>query len=181
MQEVTFIIGLPGSGKSTLIEHYKAHPFIDYKIYDDWMTWTLDHLDKDFAADPNYPDLLQDLKNNTNIIISCIEFCDNEFLHKAEYYLKSQFPNLKITRIYFENNPEKAKSNIKYRDKQNGGCFFENENGERLYCGKLFNDEPLYELEIKKAKEFSLNYIIPESYAVFPIIVHTNFQKGWNF
>jgi energy-coupling factor transporter ATP-binding protein EcfA2 len=171
MQEVTFIIGLPGSGKSTLIEHYKSHPFINYKIYDDWMTWTLDDLDKDFAADTNYPNLLQDLKNNTNIIISGIGFCDNEFLQKSEYYLKSNFPNIKINRIYFENDPIKAEANIRYRDKQNGGYWEENENGEMWYYGTIFELKPLYQLEIKNAKELSLNYIIPEGYTTFPIIV----------
>jgi len=46
MQEVIFIIGLPGSGKSTLIEHYKTHRFIDYKLYSDWMTRTHDDREK---------------------------------------------------------------------------------------------------------------------------------------
>ena len=171
MQEVIFIIGLPGSGKSTLIEHYKSHPFIEYKIYDDWMTWTWDDLDKDFAADLNYPNLTQDLENNNNLIISGIGFCDNEFLQKSEYYLKSKFPNLKITRVYFENNPQKAESNIRYRDKQNGGYWQENENGEMWYHGTIFELKPLYQLEIKNTKELSLNYIIPENSTVFPIIV----------
>jgi len=171
MQEVTFIIGLPGSGKSTLIKHYKLHPFIDYKVYDDWMTWTWDDLNKDFAADLNYPNLIQDLENNINLIISGIGFCDNEFLQKSEYYLKSKFPNLKITRVYFENDPVKAEANIRYRDKINGGYWQENENGEMWYHGTIFELKPLYQLEIKTAKELSLNYIIPEGYTTFPIIV----------
>ena len=171
MQEVIFIIGLPGSGKSTLIEYYKSHPFINYEIYDDWMTWTLDDLDKDFNTDVNYPDILQHLKNNTNIIISSIKFCENEFLHKAEYYLKSQFPNLKVTRIYFENNLESAKSNIKYRDKQNGGYWEGDGSGEMWYHGTIFEQEPLYRFEIKNATRLSQNYIIPNGSIVFPIIV----------
>jgi hypothetical protein len=171
MQEVIFIIGLPGSGKSTLIEYYKSHPFIDYKVYDDWMTWTYDDIDKDFSADVNYLEVIQNLEQGSNLLISGIGFCSNEFLHKSEYYLKSQFPNITIKRIYFENNPQKSESNIKYRDKQRGGYWQENEKGEMWYHGTIFELKPLYQLEIKNAKELSLNYIIPEGYITFPIIV----------
>jgi hypothetical protein len=171
MQEVIFIIGLPGSGKSTLIEHYKSHPFIDYKIYDDWMEWTYDDNDKDFSADVNYLEVIQNLEQGSNLLISGISFCDNEFLQKSEYYLKSKFPNLKITRVYFENDPVKAEANIRHRDKINGGYWQENENGEMWYHGTIFELKPLYRLEIKNAKELSLNYIIPEGYITFPIIV----------
>tara|TARA_R110001632_G_C11158985_1_gene398274 strand:- start:99 stop:623 length:525 start_codon:yes stop_codon:yes gene_type:complete len=171
MQEVIFIIGLPGSGKSTLIEHYKTHPFIDYKTYDDWMTWTLDDLNKDFASDVNYPELIQNLEQGSNLLVSGIGFCDNEFLQKSEYYLKSEFPNLKITRVYFENDPIKAESNIRYRDKINGGYWEENENGEMWYHGTIFELKPLYQLEIKNACSLSQEYIIPKGYPIFPIIV----------
>ena len=171
MQEVIFIIGLPGSGKSTLIEHYKTHPFIDYKIYDDWMTWTHDDREKDFASDLNYPELLQNLEQGLNLLISGIGFCNNEFLQKSEYYLKSKFPNLKITRVYFENNPQKAESNIRYRDKQNGGYWQENEEGEMWYHGTIFELKPLYQLEIKNAYSHSQEYIIPKGYPIFPIVV----------
>ena len=171
MQEVIFIIGLPGSGKSTLIEHYKTHPFIDYKIYDDWMTWTHDDREKDFASDLNYPELLQNLEQGLNLLISGIGFCNNEFLQKSEYYLKSQFPNLKITRVYFENDPQKAELNIRYRDKQNGGYWQENEEGEMWYHGTIFELKPLYQLEIKNAYSHSQEYIIPKGYPIFPIVV----------
>ena len=171
MQEVTFIIGLPGSGKSTLIEHYKTHPFIDYKIYDDWMNWTYDDQDKEFTADINYSTLIQDIEQNLNIIISGIGFCDNEFLQKSEYYLKSNFPNLKINKVYFENDPIKSKANIKYRDKINGGKWEKNEEGEMWYYGTILENIPLYKIEIQRTKELIPNYIIPEGSTIFPIVV----------
>ena len=176
MQEVTFIIGLPGSGKSTLIEHYKSHPFIDYKIYDDWMTWTWDDKGKEFIADVNYEELLETLTQGNSTIISGIEFCNNEFLHKSEYYLKSQFPNITIKRVYFENNPSKSESNIRYRDKQRGGYWEPNEEGEMWYYGELYvpegiNSGPLYQQEIKMAFEYSKNYLIPEGSTIFPIVI----------
>ena len=171
MQEVIFIIGLPGSGKSTLIEHYKTHPFIDYKVYDDWMTWTYDDQEKDFAADLNYSSLIQSIKQGLNIIIAGIGFCNNEFLQKSEYYLKSQFPNLNIKKVYFENNPIKSETNIRYRDKINGGKWEKNEKGEMWYHGTIFELKPLYQLEIQRTKDLSPNYIIPKNSTIFPIVV----------
>ena len=172
MQEVIFIIGLPGSGKSTLIEHYKSHPFIDYKIYDDWMEWTLnDIIDKDFASDVNYSNLIQDIKSGNNVIVSTIRFCLNEFLHKSEYYLKSQFPDLNIKRIYFENDPVKSELNIRYRDKINGGYWEPNEEGVMWYFGTIFENIPLYRIEIQHTKDLSPNYIIPKGSTIFPIVV----------
>ena len=171
MQEVIFIIGLPGSGKSTLIEHYKSHPFVNYKIYDDWMTWTHDDQNKEFIADVNYKELLETLTQGNSTLISGIEFCNNEFLHKSEYYLKSKFPNLKISRIYFENDPQKSESNIRYRDKQRGGYWEANKEGEMWYYGTIFENIPLYRIEIQRTKELSKSYIIPEGSIIFPIVV----------
>ena len=171
MQEVTFIIGLPGSGKSTLIEYYKSHPFINYKIYDDWMTWTHDDKKSNFAADINYSSLIQDTEQGLNVLISCINFCNNEFLHKSEYYLKSKFPNLKINRIYFENDPVKSEANIRYRDKIDGGYWEPNEEGVMWYFGTVFENIPLYRIEIQRTKDLSVNYVIPENSTIFPIIV----------
>ncbi len=171
MQEVILIIGLPGSGKSTLIEHYKSHPFINYKIYDDWITWTHDDQNKEFIADVNYKELLETLNQGTSTIISGIEFCNNEFLHKSEYYLKTQFPNLNIKRVYFENDPQKSESNIRYRDKQRGGYWEANKEGEMWYYGTIFENIPLYRIEIQRTKELSKSYIIPEGSIIFPIVV----------
>ena len=177
MQEVIFIIGLPGSGKSTLIEHYKTHPFIDYKIYDDWMKCTLNKFKiKEFNSECRYNELIKNIKEGNNTLISGIGFCSNEFLQKSEYYLKSQFPNITIKRIYFENNPQKSESNIKYRDKQRGGYWEANEKGEMWYYGELYvpggvNKGPLFKQEIKNAYSLSQEYIIPKGYPIFPIVV----------
>ena len=177
MQEVIFIIGLPGSGKSTLIEYYKSHPFIDYKVYDDWMACTFDKIKiKEFNSECRYKELIQNLDSYNHSIITCVNFCNNEFLHKSEYYLKLKFPNIKIDRIYFENDFKKCKSNIEYRDKQRGGYWEPNEKGEMWYYGEIYvpngvNKGPLYKHEIKNSYELSQNYIIPEGYPVFPIMV----------
>ena len=59
MKEATFIIGLPGSGKSTLIEYYKTHPIINYIIFDDWMLKTVDSFSKtDFRREVRYEEYI---------------------------------------------------------------------------------------------------------------------------
>jgi len=160
--EVTFVIGLPGSGKSYLLEYYKSHPFIEYKIYDDWMEWTLDsHSVKEFNSDIHYKELLDEISKGSDIMISCIYFCKLEFLNKAEYFLKTKFPEIKINKVYFENRPDKCEQNIKYRDKKNGGYWKPNEKGEMWYYGQIYEDKPLYKREIKIAQNLSKSYYIP--------------------
>ena len=38
------------------------------------------------------------------------------------------------------------------------------------YYGTIFNELPLYHLEIERSKQLSLNYIIPKNSIIFPII-----------
>ena len=172
MQEVTFIIGLPGSGKSTLIQHYQSHPFIDYKVYDDWGECILDNKGiVSMNSECRYDELLSELSQNLSCLISCIKFCDTKYLKDFTNHLTQKFPNIKINRVYFENDPIKSEANIRYRDKQNGGKWEKNEKGEMWYYGTIFKLKPLYQLEIKNTLELTHNYTIPEGSTIFPIVV----------
>jgi|TARA_R110002012_G_C11357990_1_gene580483 GTPase SAR1 family protein len=176
MQKIILIVGLPGSGKSTLLKHYKSHPFINYKIYDDWMECRLDDRLEilDFQSECRYDELIQNLKEDNICVVSCTSFCDNEFLCKSEYYLKLNIPNIKITKIYFENNIFKCESNIMFRDKKRGGYWKVNKNdGVSYYHGKIFNENPVYLKEIDELKQLSKSYIIPKNQK--PLII--NVQK----
>jgi len=172
-KEIIFIVGLPGSGKSTLLEYYKTHPFIDYKIYDDWMECRLDERLEtlDFQSECRYDELIEKLKEGNTCVISCTSFCDNEFIHKSEYYLKLNIPDIKITKVYFENNVYKCESNIIYRDKVRGGYWKRNiDDGIDYYYGQLFDDNPLYLKEIDELKQLSKFYIIPKN--IKPLSIH---------
>ena len=138
------------------------------------MEWTSDNKDKnEFDADIRYGKVIKNLDNFKDVIISCINFCDHKFLCNAEYYLQSQFPNLEIKRIYFENNLKSSILNIKYRDKKKGAYWERNERGEMIYYGDHYGGRKLYEVEIENAERLSKAYIIPTKYKALPIMVQS--------
>lgn len=170
MSNVTLIIGLPGSGKTTLIEYYKNDPFKNYSIFDEWNIWT--HNDRsidEFDADVRLNELSIDITNGNDILIGCTAFCNFKFLHQSELYLISKFPNININRIYFENNVNKACNNIKYRDIERGGYWKDNEQGMPFYYGKILNGRPRYQIERENAIQLAKDYIIPIRYK--PLII----------
>ena len=167
--KVTFIIGLPGSGKTTYLD--KAfYNKIDFFPFDDWMGWDVWINDEppknEFNEDPRYNALIERLSNKEHIVLLSIRFCDHDFLCKSEYYLQSKFPNIEIKRIYFENNPENSIANVKYRDKKSGGGYYTTDNGEDLYYGQHHPNMPIpsFLISLKNIEILSSNYIIPDKY-----------------
>ena len=176
MQEVIIIIGLPGSGKSTLINSkINSASYRNYLVYDDW--GKIFYGEKDiFTNESRYEELKQNLINGNSCILSCIFFCKFEYLKLTESTILSIAPNIKITKIYYENNPQNCEFNIKYRDEQKGGYWETYDNGDSMYFGELYtpnNDGveygPLYVREINIMKELSNEYEIPLEYTPLPI------------
>lgn len=171
MNKVILIIGLPGSGKTTLINHYLSHPFEEYTVYDDWMKWIKDDVvDKEeFTADVNYEKMVDKIRKGENVIISAVGFCRPDFLLKSEYYLKMEFPDIDIERVYFENNLENCISNIKYRDKEEGGYWKTDENGKVWYIGMVINGIPFFQFTIETAKTLHKKYVIPNNVTPYKV------------
>ena len=168
MKNVTFLIGLPGSGKTTLIKHYLNHPFLEFKVYDDWSTGWKSELK--FYECAFYPSLVKDIKENKNIIISTIDFCNNEYLIESENHLKSEFKDIKIKRIYWENNLDASIKNIYKRDKERGGHYkWCDEKKENWYYGLHYDGKAQFKWEIEWAEKLSKVYTIPSNYSTFPI------------
>jgi hypothetical protein len=172
MKKVIFLIGLPGSGKTTLINHYKKHPYLKYKIYDDWSSGWYQQLK--FDGDSKYPTLVKDIKRNKNIIISCINFCNKQYLLESEKILELEFDDIKIERIYWENNLEASIKNIHSRDKKRGGHYKWNEDlQDHIYYGLHYDEKPMFKWELEWAEQLSKVYTIPSSYNQLPIKTST--------
>jgi len=185
MSEVIIVIGLPGSGKTHYMHNVLFKGGETLINFDDWgrKKWGdyfVPNPEGGFIDDDRYEDLIKKIENlKGKIVISGGIFCNHDFLCKSEYYLKSQFPNLKIRRLYFENNLEKSISNIIYRDKENGGHFKIEDNGKnwsKWYVGDHFEDAPAYKVIIKHSEESSKKYIIPSAYFPIPIFVPKTYK-----
>ena len=169
---VRLIIGLPGSGKTSL--RFLIQDSNDV-VFEDWMRWDRWLNGKppqhDFNEDDRYERLIQSIENGHDVIITSIRFCEHDFLCKAEYYLKSKFPNIIIERYYFENNLEGTIQNILYRDHMQGGHWKVVEDGRNIYFGDHYGGMRCYDIGIENAKTYTKNYIIPERYKPIPIKV----------
>jgi GTPase SAR1 family protein len=187
MSKVIIIIGLPGSGKTTF-----THQLINNGSYKEYLDWGRNFkIDPDgkvythFSDDDRFNDLIQYLKKGKNVILDGSAFCSHNFLCEAEYHLNSNFPNIKIKKYYFENNPTNAIANVLYRDAIKGGYWVKNDN-KLLYSGSHYNEEGpnlgrrYYEVIIDTINNLTKNYIIPSKYTPLKIhLVDKKYLQGW--
>ncbi len=143
--DVTLVIGLPGSGKTTLLESLTI-PVID-------------DLDKNPEQDKKF---YQYLEANTKCVVSSINFCNSKNFSKFKGDLQSKYPNLKIGEVYFENNPHYCALNIIKRSLDRGDKFI-TLNGKAAMVGEIYDNEPLFELELSKLFTLYRKYNIPPS------------------
>ena len=121
-----------------------------------------------------YPTLVKDIKRNKNIIISCINFCNKQYLLESEKILELEFDDIKIERIYWENNLEASIKNIHSRDKKRGGHYKWNEDlQDHIYYGLHYDEKPMFKWELEWAEQLSKVYTIPSSYNQLPIKTST--------
>lgn len=109
---ILFIVGLPGSGKTTLANQINKDNDNKYLIIDDPKNFKTDIL----------PYIHQ------NLIISDPNLCFLQNRKSAVDIIKKNNPNIKIDWIYFENNPEACLQNATRRNDKNVKSFIKNLN-----------------------------------------------------
>lgn len=97
--KITIIVGLPGSGKTTYGNTLEG-VFID-----DLSIVGLDILQKEIKS------------STPHIIISDVFLCREKDRSLAQIWLQQNAPEYEVDWIFFENNPEKCRNNVKRRMK----------------------------------------------------------------
>jgi tRNA uridine 5-carbamoylmethylation protein Kti12 len=118
--EIILIIGLPGSGKSTLIKNDYANE-TKFKVFDDFKSCAVLDCDN-FAYSRYYPHLVKEIKEGSkNIVISDISFCEDKKFEEAykilDWWITEFSFDYKIKLVIFKNEPAKCIKNI---DRSNG-------------------------------------------------------------
>ena len=112
MANILFIVGLPGSGKTTLANRINKENGGKYRIIDDPRNFNSDVL----------PYLGEDL------IITDPHLCFESNRKAAIERILSINPDTKIDWIFFENDPEACLKNVKGRDERRVETFIKNFN-----------------------------------------------------
>jgi len=187
MSKVTIIIGLPGSGKTTLINKINADKgniiMSDYG----WKS-TIDedgNIVTPFNEEYRFNNLLKFIEQGKNVLLDGSFFCNHKFLCESEFYLNLHFPNIEIEKIYFENNPKDATANVLYREFVGGNHWKKSDNGF-IFFGHHFTLEGpnkgrrMYEVIIDNINLLSKNYVIPSKFTPLKInLQDEKFYKGW--
>src|ERR1035437_6243424 len=121
MQNITIIIGLPGSGKTTYLENNK-NVFKNTVSFDDYHKSGLKGHSHLFEDSIHYDDFKKALQEGKDVYITDIGYCQDDRLVVIEEEIKKMANELsvdiEIKRIYFENNPEACKKNIHHRNRE---------------------------------------------------------------
>lgn len=103
--KITFLVGLPGSGKTFLGEQLAEDPNVTY-LDDITVKGGLDELDYAVNA-----------LGATDIVVSDVFLCRERDRTSALKHLKRIAPGYEVVWVFFENAPEKCVKNVRHRAK----------------------------------------------------------------
>lgn len=113
--KIVFIIGLPGSGKTTYLEARRQGEFKDCLFCDDYYK-SAPGRTVEFIGSAYYQDLRKALANGESAVLADIVFCETDFREEAlagiQALLKELGIKADIELRFFENDPQACEANI---------------------------------------------------------------------
>jgi predicted kinase len=112
MSKLIFIVGLPGSGKSSYVK--KINENNTFIVFDDFKDNAILNR-REFTFSSSYCKLMDCLRAGKNCIITDIDFCKTSSREEAELIMTGWKLGIEIEWVFFENNPEQCVENINKR------------------------------------------------------------------
>jgi len=107
---ITFVVGLPGSGKSTWIERQAQGT--DALVIHDFKAGSHND-DPAFQSSRHLPELKAAVESGRNSFIADIDFCRSASRMEADLFLTKAFPGVKVKWMFFEKNVAACQANVR--------------------------------------------------------------------
>jgi len=107
---VVIVVGLPGSGKSHWVNRHRVE--FDGLIAPDYFKESLVPTLR-FPDSRHYHELIMSLRAGKECLIADISFCDTLRRLEATWVVASDVPLATVEWVFFENNPEACRANIR--------------------------------------------------------------------
>jgi predicted kinase len=112
---ILVLVGLPGSGKTTLSEKLEAEGWL---VFDDYKANAIDDCSH-FRKSKHFESLLVSLHAGRNCVVADVDFCKAEARTEAEQVLRDEVPDMEVRWIYFSNDIASCEANIRHQKGRN--------------------------------------------------------------
>ncbi|MFA4930400.1 MAG: hypothetical protein WC570_00835 [Patescibacteria group bacterium] len=108
-RKILFIVGLPGSGKTSIVNELSSQ---GYSVFDDYKAGAVND-DSAFNMSQHYSSLMKQLEEGKDCAILDIDFCREEARQEAVTNIQNAFNNeIEVDWIFFENEPYICVENV---------------------------------------------------------------------
>lgn len=149
--DVLFVVGLPGCGKTTLCRELERN---GRAVFDDYKAHAHDDSSR-FRMSRHYERLLELVRDGARCVVADIDFCRADARVEAEQTLREQIPLVRVEWLFFANDSAACEANIRRR--------------HRVHVDR----------DLEKMREYSVMYSIPPGAAVIPVTSAAASSTTW--